>query len=561
MPRFDPDPNKPGWGTFVNDQGKAVYDYFPNVSPPTQSLSPSASPTPAVAAPGGGAPVPGQGAPQAMTPSAGAPPVAPPATAGSAPGATPRATQLVGVLNAANPPAPRADGLVKTGVSSSTSTQLGRDAGAIARDKATARAGYDSLEAANTQVGEARTARDVEGARTLGAQAASEQQDALNREASAGIERSQVATKLSEKLAEKDPAVDPNRLVKNMGAGQKVLTVILAALSGGFATVAGQKGNPALDVLNAQISADLASQEKEIESGRIQRGNLIQAYREQGMDARQAQAAARATYTDAARRVALAKVQELGAAAHAEDAKLLNAGLEQQYSNLVQQLDASGESRTATQNGVSYERPKPVDAKAGIELAGKKLAARKAYEEAGADAAQLAEFDERNGIETPKGESETARGKREAGEKRNEDQAKASGAWAAIDEYAKSVGVKNDTKTGSFEGDNSVGDYIASPETREGAKSMATLGRSDTPIKNRRLAAQDGVTRLMTGAGLGKSEQEFYSDALAKAGTPSQIADALNAIRTVVAERMSSSDAKSARASSVAPASWKGGGQ
>lgn len=353
--RFDPDPNKPGWGTFVNDQGKAVYDYFPNLAPPTSALSPSAAPTPAPL--GTPASPYSSSAPQNMTPVAGAPPVVP-APAGTAPGATPRASKLVSVVNAATTPAPRTDGLVKTGISSSTSTTPGRSQANIERDKLAAREDVTKQQAANTQLGEQRRARVTEQARTMGAQAAGEQQNALNQEASAGIERYEARRKLSETLATKDPTVDPGRLMANLSTGKTVLTAILAGLSGGFGAIAGQKNNPVLDVINKSIENDIASQEQEIASGRISRGNLIQAYREQGMDARQAQQAARATYTDAARRVAQSRVDELGAAAHTEDAQALNAALETQLGTLERELDASGESRTTTTNGQTFERPK-----------------------------------------------------------------------------------------------------------------------------------------------------------------------------------------------------------
>lgn len=367
MAQFNPDPNKPGWGTYVNDGGQAAYDYFPNLSPQTQALNPSAT---GPAAPlnftggasgvssGGGANMSAAPEPtQSVQPDPNmsvAPPAVPatgPDNVPVPPGVHPKAGELLAALHKATlPPV--------SGVSTTTSS--GRPKAAIAADKAALTSNLGAAQATNTDIGTARQARAetaAQGNENAAMSTALTGADTLNKNLSEQATNNKL---LSDSLAEKDPAVDPRRLIHNLSTGGTLLTTVLAAISGGFAAAAGQKTNPALDAINSAIDQDIDSQKTEIESGRIRRGNLIQAYRERGMKLDQAELAARATITESTRRYADAQAQELGAAANSEDATLLNQGLQTQYTQQVQALNQSGEAHSQT----TVERKAPVGAAA-----------------------------------------------------------------------------------------------------------------------------------------------------------------------------------------------------
>ena len=349
MAQFNADPNKPGWGTYVNDSGQAAYDYFPNIAPQVQALNPSAS--------ANGPPAPLNftgGAPDSSTggaPNASAPPepnqsVQPEANMSPAPqapaavpvpaGVHPLAGQILGALNAA------------TSTSTSTTTAAGRPKAAIARDVNALGENLSTAQATNKAIGAARQERATTAAQSNENAAMSQALTGAGDLSKNLGEQAANSRLLSDTLAEKDPAVNPRRLIQNLSTGGAILTTVLAALSGGFAAAAGQKSNPALDAINSAIDQDIDSQKLEIESGRIRRGNLIQAYRERGMKLDQAETAARATITESTRRYADAQAQELGAVANSEDARLLNQGLQTQYTQQVQALNQSGDARTQT---------------------------------------------------------------------------------------------------------------------------------------------------------------------------------------------------------------------
>lgn len=103
---------------------------------------------------------------------------------------------------------------------------------------------------------------------------------------------------------QKDPEVDPNRVIGSMSTGRLVLTAIMAGLTNAFHKAGGGKGNVALDIVNKSIDDDIASQVKAIESGRASRGNMIAMLRERGFDLKQAKAAERARLSSMAERMA-----------------------------------------------------------------------------------------------------------------------------------------------------------------------------------------------------------------------------------------------------------------
>lgn len=458
MAQFNADPNKPGWGTYVNDHGQAAYDYFPSLAPQTQALSPSASGPTAPLQVAGGAPDSSTGGAPPMAsmptepmqsmqpePNMSAAPVAVPA------GVHPQAGKILGALNAATRPP----------VSSvSTTSTPGRAAPAVARDKAALGANLTQAQTTNTEIGAARAARQTTQAQ--GAENA-ELSTSLNAagelSSDLGAQREN-QTKLSDTLAEKDPAVDPGRLIRNLSTGDTIALTILAALSGGFAATAGMKSNPALDAIDKAVNADVRSQEMEIESGRIRRGNLVQAYRERGMDLRQSIAAARATITESSRRFAEAQAQELGAAAHPEEAKLLNQGLASAYQQQVMALDASGEARSQTtverKPGAGGAATDPIKRQTEIEAATKAMRANGRSEE------QIAGFLKTLGVDAPASAPAPGAGKF------NRDQARLMAVNTDIkdklQEYASLNGFTYDESSGTFLEGTGEGTKMALPQ-------------------------------------------------------------------------------------------------
>lgn len=397
MAQFSPDPNKPGWGTYVNDGGQAAYDYFPNLAPQTQALNPSASgPAQPLQVAGGLPDSSSGGAPQMSSqppeplqstqpePNMNAAPVPVPE------GIHPQAGKILGALNAATRPP----------VSSiSTTSTPGRAAPAIARDKAALGANLSQAQTTNTEIGAARADRQTQAAQGSENAELSTSLNAAGQLSTDLGEQQQNASKLSDTLAEKDPAVDPGRLIRNLSTGDTIAITILAALSGGFAATAGMKNNPALDAVRDAINKDVRSQELDIENGHWRKGNLVQAYRERGMDLKQSVAAARATITESSRRYGEAQAQELGAAAHPEEAKLLNQGLQNSYQQQVMALDASGEARSQTtverKPGAGGAATDPIKRQTEIEAATKAMRANGRSEE------QIAGFLKTLGVDAP----------------------------------------------------------------------------------------------------------------------------------------------------------------
>lgn len=489
MAQFNPDPNKPGWGTYVNDGGQAAYDYFPSLAPQTQALSPSASGPTAPLQVAGGAPDSSTGGappmasmPQEPTqstqpePNMSAAPVAVPA------GVHPQAGKILGALNAATSPP----------VSSiSTTSTPGRKAGAIERDKAALGANLGQAQNTNTEIGAARAGRQTTQAQ--GAENA-ELSTSLNAAgeltADLGAQRENQA-KLSDTLAEKDPAVDPGRLIRNLSTGDTIALTILAALSGGFAATAGMKNNPALDAIDKAVNADVRSQEMEIESGRIRRGNLVQAYRERGMDLRQSVAAARATITESSRRFAEAQAQELGAAAHPEEAKLLNQGLASAYQQQVMALDASGEARSQTtveRKPATGAASDPIKRQAEIEAATKAMRANGRSEE------QVAAFLKTLGVDAPASAPAPGAGKF------NRDQARLMAVNTDIKdklrEYANLNGFTYDESSGTFlegagEGTKMALPQFASEQNAAIQQNVESIAPSIGLVQNGGLAPQE----------------------------------------------------------------------
>ncbi len=340
------------------------YDEAGNLVPMVAGMPEAAPPAPPPAAP---LPVPATGATPVLPPPAPGAPGLDPATAaatGAAPDVSGVMAKLDGFHASAPKPPPRAAAARAPGSNlpiASTSTQLGADPARTAARIAKLDESTQSQIEQVLRTGEAQQQRTVAGAEVKDEAATRAKQDAQVEQLDAQLQRQAANRKLSDTLLEKDPEVQPNRLIEQMSTGKQIGMVLLAALSGGFAAANGSKDPAAgaLGVIQTAIDRDIAAQRAQIESGRIRRGNLISHYQQQGMDAKQAEAAARITIGNATAAQAEAQAQKLGAPAALENAQLLATKLRSDATAKAVELDASTEARTV----VNRQAPQPVAAK------------------------------------------------------------------------------------------------------------------------------------------------------------------------------------------------------
>lgn len=159
---------------------------------------------------------------------------------------------------------------------------------------------------------------------------------------------------------QKDPEVDPERLVKSLGAGGKIGAIILAALSGGFQAAQGRGGNDALDVMQRAIDRDIAAQKDQIASGRIRRGNLIAYFQQQGLRDDAAAKAAEATIWAMSDRMAAAEQSRIQAPEHKEQAQLFADSLRAQTAAKNNELQLTlGTDRVQENQSTVKARPAP----------------------------------------------------------------------------------------------------------------------------------------------------------------------------------------------------------
>ncbi len=224
--------------------------------------------------------------------------------------------------------------------------------------------------------------------------------------------------------AQEDPEIQPDRFIQGMSTGQSIGTIILAAIEGAFRGMSGQPGKSGvLDILERRVDQDIMAQKEQIQSGRIRRGNMIAYFQQQGMTEESAEKAAKAMSYAQAEKLTQAEIARLGAGnVRAEASALaeqLKAAREQANDDLVLTLGTPRSSTTTIR-----QAPGGGDGDTFSKL----LAQRKAYEESGATPAQLATWDEKNGMGNmaPGGESVTARTARlaNAPPKKNEHETK-----------------------------------------------------------------------------------------------------------------------------------------
>ncbi len=237
--------------------------------------------------------------------------------------------------------------------------------------KGLAPAQLSPILAANTAAGEkqasaveaagaGKTARQEQGAMAETGNAFGRQAMAVN-ERDTARQRAEIARQNELALTlQKDPEVDPERLVKSLGTGGKIGAIILSALSGGFQAAQGRGGNDALDLLQKHIDLDIAAQKDQIQSGRIRRGNLIAYFQQQGLDDKASAKAAEATIWAMADRMAAAEQSRITAPEHKEQAQLLADSLRAQTAAKNQELQLTlGTDRVQTNESTVKARPAP----------------------------------------------------------------------------------------------------------------------------------------------------------------------------------------------------------
>ena len=408
-------------------------------------------------------------------------------------------------------------------------------------DRGTARA--ETQANAAIQAGEER-ARIGEQQAMTAATAAYGQQQQSQAEAEQARQRAEIARQNQIAIAaQEDPSIDPDRFVRSMSTGQSIGTVILAAIEGAFRGMTGQPGQSGvLNILERRIDQDIAAQKEQIASGRIRRGNMIQYFREQGMNEEAAEKSARAMALAQAEKLTQAEIARQGAGYAREEGKALaeqiKAAREQANDELVLTLGTPRSSTTTV-------RAQPAAGGSGAEGFTKMLAARKAYEESGATPEQLAAFDRANGLGAmaPGGVSSTQRSIAKDAEL-SEAQGKSQAAADAINELGTAAGLTRDPKTGKWSGGSNV--------FREGS-----FWDTDGEYNSRFEAAVEAYGRMQSGGVIGEEEREAFRDMLS-ARRANVLANKLNAAEVTIrsrqkAERVGGNDAEKAGFKPVSP--------
>lgn len=183
-------------------------------------------------------------------------------------------------------------------------------------------------------------------------------------------------------LEANDKMLDPDRYMRNMSTGKKIGMVILAALNGGFGTLAGQKENGVMAILNAEIERDIDRQKSEIASGRIRKQNEIDKYVKMGFDAETAEKMARDRMSTAVMLATKLEAERLGVEGeNAENASFLNQQAELGRAQRRGDLMATTENRETI--GDTTTRAAPAGKGDGMENLMKQLQIRKLLKEEG----------------------------------------------------------------------------------------------------------------------------------------------------------------------------------
>lgn len=554
--KFEPDPLNPGSGNATDENGRTVYVHDPDAAKrlnPTLADQVNQQSTAAAVATVGAPPA----APDARVASNAAgsaalgPPPDPAAPASPAAQLVAKTSQVAAGASAipaaaAAPPAkPAGAGAALVGklgqlpvaqTSTSTSVQKGRDAGKVETEIGSLRkadAGLDTQMRAGAESGDVRTQKAAEGeqALALGEYArnyTAEQQERQRKE--------QIESEITALSGEKDADTNPTRLLDDMSTGKSMGMVLLAGIAGAFGNMHGEGRNPFLDAIDKRMDQDLQNQRDQIASGRLRRNNRIAYLQSQGADAKQAQAAYEARVYGAAADWARAQIKAQSLqGAQLEQANLAIAQLEQGRAARDAQLREATESKYATTSNVVREAPKAVGSGNAVEDFTKKLAAREAYEKAGANPEQLAAFDAAVGIPAPKAQSETSLKRENEAGKQTDDEGKAASAFTGIGALGQKSGLERDPKTGGWRAPEGIKSMQA-PALQE---TIPGWFGASTPISDAREAAIEGFGRLQSGGVISPDEAKRFGDMLGdKEMSRTQLASKMNAIETIIRPRL-----------------------
>lgn len=346
--------------------------------------------------------------------------------------------------------------------------------------------------------------------------------------------------------------LDPGRAIKQMSTGDMVLGAV-ALMVGGLGQTLQQRGgnaraeNMALTAMQKAIDDDIEEQKKDKQS-RIAHWTRV------FHDSEMGEKAARAELWNAA-----GKLTEFKANTAAQNADI-QAQMMQQSGEMIARGQAEAQGIVDKENErltIRYAPPPRQAVGNALEQFQKQLAARKAYEDAGASPEQLAVFDKAMGIPSPAGESVRQQKTREDAEavKRkeaelSEGEGKAEAAWQTLRQLASVAGLKPDPKTGEYvvpEGFRGM----QAPGLQEVIPGLLGKGK---PIEAARQVAIDGLARLQTGAAISKEEEERFAKILGdQSTTRSELAVNLNAIRALIESRRKQNRVQS----TSAPSAWK----
>ncbi len=379
-----------------------------------------------------------------------------------------------------------------------------------------------------------RDRRTTEAAGVLSENADAQRKAAVAEEQRAAKIAEETAKEVSKLEAEDDGVVDPDRYVRSLGTGQKIGLTLLAGLSGAFGAGLGQKSG-VVEMLDKRIEQDIASQEDQIRSGRVRRGNRIAAMRARGASAEQARVAARSQMWGNVTELANIKAKQLGLQGEQlASANKTIAEMNVQREARRNELIASTEAKKQTTVNTMIERKEPKAAGAGkdLELIKKLYEVDAAMEKSGSTPEQRKALFDAAGVPFPAGKSaaEFERGKM------NEDQAKAESAANTVRAFGKAQGLTRDPDTGQWRVPGGVTGKLNLPRRVEGLASK--VGFAD-PIASASAAGRQALGRLASGGVISDDEKPQFEEMFGEGMSLDQIATRLNALETFIDPRRS----------------------
>lgn len=379
--KFDPDPDKAGWGTVTDERGRVSYDYFPNFYPQKgavkQQVAEESGNIANASVPAG---APG-GRPDArlaqLSPDTTNAPVLDATGSSQAPDQdiqppTDASTEMKDAVDKSN----KARGLINSGrtvsKNRSSSTTAGRSkTGAVqqitAEGDATNLAREENLRLAKEQ--------DAANLAGYDAQLRNAESDKTYKEGE--VKRydediRQNSERIHDTMKELDPVVDPGRYFRNMSTGQAATNALLAGIFGGLGNIGTRpQENLFLKAFTDAADQDLKVQEDEVKAGRSSRNNRIAQYQSLGADLKQAKMLAQRDVYDAGRKwLEINTAKETTKDSEVRKAQQLNSALTLEQARREASIMADTESRTSynenESEGINFSDPTTRDARAEI---------------------------------------------------------------------------------------------------------------------------------------------------------------------------------------------------